>query len=536
MATNRELGQAIELIQQGNKEAGAMMLNALLKRRDLDNANRAVGYVWLAETRDDIHFKIQCLNQAKDADPNNQAISQRLNKLLAQQPRSTPYPVQRPPQEQQQPQQNTSANPMLPDSQPINLPSPDMSDSQQMRTIGNNDSDTRRTTGRQRVSDPDQRSRIMDRISPPDPTGDTGQLPTLDSMGDRWTTNSMPAANPPDQRPRQQPNPFDSPNPNSPPSNPYNQPNRDNFNNQPEPPADPFGQQNRQNRGDSKPQNPFNQPPPPQQQQRSRAPHHLSQTPQVVGIRHGANGNGSGVFVTTDGIIATTRYVVGGLEQVRVEIDTNYETTGQVIRTYPAMDLALIHVNVELDRVWPPTQMPVLADGEAFVSISYGRDVIRANHRSSKSDIERYWIPTTAKLMSIKSAGGDAMFDNNNYLIGILTRNASRETGYVYGLHISYIYERVREYLRERQQMPNSGYCHHCGSLTRAELYGGYYCETCGALRPNLENVDRPNRSSQQLLQIYNENLSRTCPRCSARVGYYNAKCLRCGYDLEGRK
>jgi len=511
MATHQELGQAIELIQAGNLQAGATMLNAVLRRPDLDNTNRAIGFVWLAETQDDIYFKIQCLNQAQDADPNNMAIRQRLNDLLAQQPSRTPYPTQRPTQPPQG--QHSSANPYFPESRSINLPPPEKTKSQQVRQVGNQQPppppDNRRTTGKQRISDPEQRSRIMKRISPPNPTGDTGALPTLDTFDDRWTTGPIPAVNP-NQGQYNPPRPSIS---DSQSINPFNQPNLD----------------------DSQPTSPFNQPPQQLNQSQRGAPHRLSQTPQVVGIKHGPNGDGSGVFVTRDGVIATTRYVVGGAEQVMVEVDTNYETVGRVIRTYPALDLALIHVNVQLDRVWPPINMPVIVDNESFVSISYGREVIRATHRKSKGQLSPHWIPTTAQLRNVKDAGGDVMYDTKNYLIGILTRNASRETGYVYGLHILHIYDKVNEYLRERQQMPNSGYCHHCGSMTRAEHYGGYYCETCGAVLPSAENIDRRNRTSQQLLQIYNENLSRTCPNCRAKVGYYNAKCLRCGYDLEGR-
>ncbi len=474
-----ELNQAIELMKTGKTEHGARMLNAILKRPELSNTDRAIAYVWLAESQDDIYFKINCLNRAIDADPQNQTYQQRLNYLLAQQPQRPAYPTQRPVPPQGKPptlpnQPASLPNPVLPDSQPINIISPDMSESQQMRALRDMPphQDERHTTGQQFISDPTQRNQIMQQVNPPMRSGDTTQLPSVNMFDDRWATSTQPVVNQPNLTPRT-----------------------------------------------------------PQ----SSAPHRLSQPPQVIGIRQGPNGNGSGVFVTMDGLIATTRYVIGGSEQVMVEIDTNYETVGRVVRTFPTLDLALIHVNVQLDRVWPPTQVPVMAENEAFVSIGYDGAVIRGNRRKSKTRLASHWIPTSIQLANLKDAGGHAIYDNNSYLLGILTHNASRETGYVYGLHISHIYNQVRQYLTERQQAGNAGYCTSCGNITRAEHYGGYYCETCGALLPKFNKMTRQHRSTPQLLQIYNENLSRACPRCNAKVGYYNAKCLRCSYDLEGK-
>jgi|GEM_PF-467672 len=511
-SAERELKQAIEFVQQKNYEAGAMMLNAVLKRPELSYQNKAIAYVWLAETQNDINFKIQCLSQAQDFDPQNPMIVERLNTWLARQPRRTPYPTQR--QAPQQTQPPAQANPLFPESVSIELPPAEMSDSQQMRTIGQQPRGT--TTSMNRIPDDEQRSRIFDRISPPQPTGKTGPLTPTNIQNPQPRGQSL---QPPHLNRGQQQG---------------GQPPQQGFNNQP-----PFPQN--QNLDDSRPINPFSSPNLSDSQTfnsvhtQTGKPHKITQMPRVVGIKHGPNGGGNGVFVTLDGLIATTRNVVGGNLQVMVEIDSNYETTGRVVRSFPALDLALVQVNVELDRVWPPTNVPVIMDGEAFVSVNYSQDVLRGNHRRSGGQLEPHWITTTVRLDYIRGAGGDAMYDTNNYLIGLLTRNASRETGYVYGLHILHIYNKVREYLRERQQMPNAGYCNHCGNLSRAQLYGGYYCETCGALRPGMDKIDREHRSSPQLLQIYNENLSRTCPKCRARVGYHNAKCLRCGFDLDKR-
>jgi hypothetical protein len=123
--SSRDLNQGIEAIRQGNTAEGARLLRIALKGQDADAlpaSTRAVGYVWLAETQDDLQFKIECYQQALQIDPSNMVIRQRLDALLAQtgtqpSPRSTQGtmqagntpPAQAPPlQPPQQPARNNS--------------------------------------------------------------------------------------------------------------------------------------------------------------------------------------------------------------------------------------------------------------------------------------------------------------------------------------------------------------------------------------------------------------------------------------------
>ena len=434
------LEQAIELMQAGEKEAGARMLRIVIKEPDLPPKFRATAYAWLAESQDDLNFKINNLNRALDSDPTNQQIQDRLNRLLALQPPKSHQVVQRPPAPPN-PVTNPGGldlpNTVLPDSQPLEVIKPDMSDSQPMSPVP---------------------------INPP-------KVP-------RPTTGTQPSVLPPAYPPKS---------------------------------PDLSGM-----------------PPRPQQ-----ARHRLPQTPRVVGIQQGSNGAGSGVFVTADGLVATTRYVVGGSDQLSVGLDTGQEMPAQVVRSYPEFDLALLQVNVILERAWPPSPLPVIADNENFTVVSFNGSSLRGYKRKSRHQAAQHWIPTSMSTAQVPDAGGAAIFDSNNYLLGILTRNHSRATGLVYGLHISHIYACVTQYIQDRQQLPNAGYCIHCGNMTRAQNYGGYYCETCGAVLPGFEDIERQQITTPQLLNIYNENLSRTCPNCSAKAGFHNSKCLRCGYDLE---
>ena len=465
MASHKMLEQAIELMRAGKKEAGARMLQIVIKEPDLPHSFRATAYAWLAESQDDLNFKIGCLNRALDSDPTNEMIQSRLNSLLAVQPQQPNQGVQRPPAPQSPVKPSSGydlPNTVLPDSQSIYVIKPNMSDSQPIQPIS---------------------------LTPP---ADPWQTP----IDPRQSTGQFPQTQPP----------------------PMNQPPN-------------TGRATGTYPASNMP-NPQGMPPPMQQQPK----HRLSQAPRVVGIMHGPNGTGTGVFVTSDGIVATTRYVTGGDEELVIQLDTGQEMPAQVVRSYPEFDLALLQVNVALDRVWPPSQVPVVADNEAFTVVSFNGTSQRGYKRKSKNRIAPHWIQTSIDSTQVPDAGGTAIFDSNSYLLGILTRNHSRETGLTYGLHISHIYTCVNQYIYDRQQKTNAGYCTSCGSLTAAQNFGGYYCETCGTILPGFEDTMRKKSNSPQLLQIYGENLHRACPECSARVGFHDGHCLRCGYDIDTRQ
>lgn len=250
----------------------------------------------------------------------------------------------------------------------------------------------------------------------------------------------------------------------------------------------------------------------------------------VVGIRQGPNGMGTGVFVAQTGIVATTRYIVGGSERVQVELEPGQELPAEVVRTFPEFDLALLQVNANVTQLWTPTQLHTFPDNEQFIASSYNGKSQRGFKRQTKSALKPYWIPTSIQQANLPDAGGNGMFDSQNYLVGLLTRNASRQTGLLYGLHISQVYQCVRNYMQELTQINNPAYCTSCGSLSRAPHYGGFYCETCGGVLPGMENVRRFQQPN--LEGLYGDNMHRPCPNCSSRAGYYESRCLRCGYDV----
>lgn len=252
----------------------------------------------------------------------------------------------------------------------------------------------------------------------------------------------------------------------------------------------------------------------------------------TVGVIGGPNGRGTGFFVTHDGLIATTRYVTGGESDLEIELLTGQRMGGKVVRAFPKFDLALIQVNATVPQLMPVTQMPLLPENATIVAITHTGEGLRSTRRETRHETPAYWFPTL--INHLRDAGGNPVFDAQNLLVGMMTRNASRANGYMYGLHITMIYKCVDQYLQEVQQMAGQGaYCRHCGSASRAGVFGAYYCETCGAVLPASLEITRhpmPNVGA-----LYGENMNRPCPHCRATVGYYNGQCLRCGQDVTGK-
>ncbi len=252
-----------------------------------------------------------------------------------------------------------------------------------------------------------------------------------------------------------------------------------------------------------------------------------------VGILGGPNGRGTGFFVTREGLIVTTRYVVGGLEDVEVQLLSQQTIPGKVVRAFPEHDLALIQVNANVTHVMPPSHNPIIPDNTPLLIVSHAGEVQRTTRRETRQEIPMYWFPTLEK--QLHDAGGSPVFDNLQFLVGMMTRNASRNSGFLYGLHISMIYKSVDQHTHEMQQLNGRGvYCNHCGNLSRAGAFNAFYCERCGATLPPSLAVDRypqPNMGA-----LYGENMNQPCPHCRSTVGYAHGMCLRCGRDVSSNR
>ena len=249
-------------------------------------------------------------------------------------------------------------------------------------------------------------------------------------------------------------------------------------------------------------------------------PLQLAQVQRSVGILGGPNGRGTGFFVSRDGLIATSRYVVGGEEHLKIELLTGQTIDGRVVRSFPDLDLAFVQVNVQLAHLMTITQTPVLVDNMPLIAVTHTGDALRTSKRATKNALAPHWIPTL--INHLLDAGGNPTFDGNNTLVGMLTKNASRSNAYMYGLHIHKIYQMLEQYMQEKQRNlgQSTAYCNACGIQSRAPSFGGFFCENCGntlSYALDIRRYPQPNLQS-----LYGENMQRPCPNCASQVGFYN--------------
>jgi hypothetical protein len=163
-----------------------------------------------------------------------------------------------------------------------------------------------------------------------------------------------------------------------------------------------------------------------------------------------------------------------------------------------------------------------------LTAVVHNGEMLRGRCRPTKREIKPHWFPTTFRQTG--DGGGSPIYDEHNYVVGMLTRNASRSSSDVFGLHITAIRRQLEEYRREIQVDPQRTYCPACGYVSRAANFGAFYCELCGSTLPRARGMNR--FPVPQAGALYGENLQRPCRHCTSGVGYYNGRCLRCGGDM----
>ena len=259
---------------------------------------------------------------------------------------------------------------------------------------------------------------------------------------------------------------------------------------------------------------------------RSRA--RLEDLPKVVGIEGGLNGRANGAIVGSEGLIATTSYAVGSARKVTVTLDARRKLTGAVVRRYPTHDLAFIEAGLELARGRVASAAATLAAGSAFVALGYGGFRLRGALAEARGEGARRWLRTSLSLMRVPEAGGNPLYDESDRLLGILTRNVDG-AGNVLAIPWAQVMALADGFARDRRLMPDCRYCPVCGALTRARLYGGAHCETCGASQPAEATEAALPPNLDKLATLYGDDAAGACAHCGARVEAYAGRCLRCG-------
>ena len=243
---------------------------------------------------------------------------------------------------------------------------------------------------------------------------------------------------------------------------------------------------------------------------------------QIVRVIGGPNGPGSAFFVSPDGLLATTRYVTGGLERITLELRSGRQVLGQVVRSWPDYDLTFLYTDERVTELLPITAFPRAPDEAPLIGVSAAGEQQRGKQRPTKRAMPSHWVPTD--FVKLPDAGGDPLFDERNALIGMMTKNNSRASGYLYGVHISAIHRCVELYVSEMTGSERRMYCPGCGVVSRATGLGYFYCEVCGAVTPLARNVGRYPQGDP-----FPEPNRVRCIHCEAQAGFYGGNCLRCG-------
>lgn len=257
---------------------------------------------------------------------------------------------------------------------------------------------------------------------------------------------------------------------------------------------------------------------------RSAQPNPAAAMYQMAAVMGGPRGPGTAFFVAREGLLATSRYVVGTLEQVTIELQAGRQLTGQVVRSYPEYDLSFIYVDQTVTDLLPPTPLPRIPDDTPITALSYKGQAATGRRRATKRVIAPQWFPTD--IRNLPDAGGGPVLDSQNYLLGMITRDTSSTSPDMYGLHIHTIRTLVETFRQETMQGAGV-YCPHCGFFSRAGMAGGHYCEACGGVMPQAEGLSHFLQPQTQ--RLYWEYSRIPCPHCNATVGFHKNVCLRCG-------
>jgi hypothetical protein len=252
----------------------------------------------------------------------------------------------------------------------------------------------------------------------------------------------------------------------------------------------------------------------------------MYQTAAVIG---GPNGTGTAFFIQREGLLATTRYTIGGVSQLTIDLRTGQAMPGYVVRAYPEYDLAFIYVQINSNDLPPFSPMPSVPAEAPLTVLSYRGETIRCIRRNTKRVLLSHWFPTTLQVRQLPDTGGGPILDERNQLVGMITRNTSSTSDYVYGLHIHLI-RTLADQFRQESGQGRRAYCHCCGYYSQALFAGAYYCERCGGLHPQAENITR--YENPQMRPWYTIQNSTACPYCGAVVGFHKDACLRCGRNL----
>jgi len=152
------------------------------------------------------------------------------------------------------------------------------------------------------------------------------------------------------------------------------------------------------------------------------------------GVEGGPNGIGTAFLVVRDGLLATTRYVVGSATDVVLVTRGGQSLDGKVVRSYPEHDLAFIRARLNVPTLRDFTPTSTIAPETPLSADDYTERSVHATVRNTRRTMRPGWLPTTFKNEAVpRTFNGAPLMDDRQDVVGMLTRNADRNSNYLYG-------------------------------------------------------------------------------------------------------
>lgn len=198
----------------------------------------------------------------------------------------------------------------------------------------------------------------------------------------------------------------------------------------------------------------------------------------IVGILDGPNGPGTGFFVTSGGLIATTRHVVGGCLNVTLELAPGQRAHGTLAWSSASSDLALIDTPFNIPSLLNLQPSTAVMPDQNLTAHTYSQPPIYGHGKAPSRRLPEGWFATD--MEAIWDAGGSPVTNKDNAVVGMLTRNCSRAAPAVFGIRLSSITTHAQHVeARLADGLPRR-YCPSCGQSAWVE-FNADYCLHCGA-------------------------------------------------------
>ena len=241
----------------------------------------------------------------------------------------------------------------------------------------------------------------------------------------------------------------------------------------------------------------------------------------VVGI-HAGNSIGSGFFVHANGLLVTNRHVVGYEKVVTIQTIDAQKYTGNVLRSFPDIDLAFIRVEGVTPYVPNFAPSAITKVGQSVLVIGHPmglantltRGIISAVNREVMGNI---YLQTDAAINPGNSGG--PLFNDMGEIIGVATMGIGQSQGLNFAVPADFVRRKMDLFLSEESRVKRGqgSYCNICGYFS----IGGVYCPNCGA-----RYEERSGSSSAST------PASQQCKNCGKIMNPGDQFCSACGTSI----